>query len=86
MQSVCQVLLKDATGATVYSFASAGSSPCRLQVQNAGSIALIDSRGITWSQNAVPVGPAPNSGVLALGQTLNQARMPLLCATSARHC
>ena len=52
----CNVVLSDSTGATLKSYASAGKTPCLLQVENDGSIEVIDSQNVVWSVNGVPAG------------------------------
>jgi hypothetical protein len=72
----CNVFLSDSTGAFLYGFGSAGVTPCRFQVENNGTVEVIDSKNVVWSTNGVPTGPVAGSGVLAPGQTLTQASAP----------
>ena len=81
----CNVFLSDSTGAFLYGFASAGATPCRLQVENNNTVEVLDSQNIVWSVNGVPTGPVAGSGVLATGQTLGMASAPPILPSIAIH-
>jgi hypothetical protein len=44
-------------------------------VTNAGTVVVVDSAGVTWSLNGKPVAPGLNSGVILVGQTLQQVML-----------
>ena len=71
----CNVLLEDATGATVFNFQNAGrgTTPCSLQMLNSGQMAIVDSQGVQWNLNTKPAVPT-TAGTMLVGQTLLQAR------------
>jgi hypothetical protein len=52
----CNLVLTDSTGASLYTLASAGRAPCRLQIENNGSVEIIDSTGAVESTNGVASG------------------------------
>lgn len=71
----CDVRAIDALGATFYNFnntGARGTPPCRLQLQNSGSFAVIDSLNIVWQVNLAIVPAVGASGVISAGQNLAQ--------------
>lgn len=65
----------DAVGAIVYNFnntGARGTPPCRLQLQNSGAFAVIDSLNVVWQVNLQVVPAVGASGVISAGQNLGQ--------------
>ena len=65
----------DALGAVIYNFndtGARGTPPCRLQLQNSGAFAIIDSLNVVWQVNLQIVPAVGASGVISAGQNLAQ--------------
>lgn len=71
----CDAILYDSTNTLIYSTDTyyQGATPCRLQMRNDGTFAVIDALNITLSVNGAPVQPNLKSGIMTAQQQLLQA-------------
>ena len=62
----------DSKDATLYSMNThlKGTPPCSLQMENSGTLNVVDSRNVTLAANGALPSIAAGSGTLAAGQTV----------------
>ena len=83
----CDAVISSANGSVVFDFGNAGRgmTPCSIQTTNSGTVAILDSLGVTWSVDAQPVLANTSTSILSVGQVLNSVRSLLMMGRPALH-